>query len=188
MIRGCSLLGANLENAVLEIAVVDGAVVKEPEVCGRGFEVVNEPKRQRAEGKAADADRLAARLNAPDRSVDDKAAGGGASSDEGKHTFKTRRSAALARGSGVERFVERERCVGGEAKLGAVGKHDCDAAVGAGLDDIAAENKSARTSGRRATAQPGDAHLAISAKNFPQNRCAWKRQRRCRRDRTLRGG
>ena len=31
------LLGAHLENAVLEVAVVDGAVVKQPEVRTRGF-------------------------------------------------------------------------------------------------------------------------------------------------------
>ena len=57
-----SFLGANLEDAVLEVAVVDGAVVKESEVRGRGFEVVNERQRQRAEGETADADRRAGPL------------------------------------------------------------------------------------------------------------------------------
>ena len=169
---GMRLLGANFKNAVLEVAVVNRAVIKEPEVGARRLQVVNETQRQRAEGEAANTDRLGVALNAADRSVDDKAAGGVAASHEGKDTFDDPEKSRTPSGFEAERFIERERRVGREFKLGAVSKQDGNAAVDAGLDDVAAENKGARMSGCRITARPGDAHLAVGAVNSPHDRRA----------------
>ena len=160
-----SLLGADLEDAVLEVAVVDGAVVKEPEVGARGLQVVNETERERAESKTADADRLGAALNASDRGVDDKAAVRGPPGDEGKDAFEDAHQRRALRGLGAELFVERECRVGRKPKPGAVGKRESDKAVRAGLDDIAVENAIAGANPHHAAVRPRDIHLAVDAVN-----------------------
>ena len=131
--------GHDLERAVRQVLVRDGAVIQERVVTARGLAFLYGGERQCGERQDADPAILRGASDRCERRIDPEAAGLGylAGNESEGALDQTKQGRIRGAGRVAHKFVQNQARGGGEIERGAVGESNADGAIGFGLNRIA---------------------------------------------------